>query len=62
MRVSRSSLEQRKEKAVMTEFEPQGRDTQHVDEPRNTFWGHSLAGVAICLGTGAAIALIAIFG
>jgi hypothetical protein len=25
-------------------------------------WGHSLAAAAVCLGTGAAIALIAIFG
>jgi hypothetical protein len=55
-------MEQRKEKAVMTEYEPQERDTQHEDEPRSAFWGHSLAAVAVCLGTGAAIALISILG
>jgi hypothetical protein len=46
----------------MTEYEPQERDTQHEDEPRSTFGGHSLAAAAVCLGTGAAIALIAILG
>jgi hypothetical protein len=46
----------------MTEYEPQERDAEHEDEPRYAFWGHSLAAVAVCLGTGAAIALIAILG
>ena len=46
----------------MTEYEPQERDTQHQDEARNAVWGHSLAAVAVCLGPGAAIALIAILG
>jgi hypothetical protein len=46
----------------MTEYEPRKRDAQHEDEPRSAFWGHSLAAVAVCLGTGAAIALIAILG
>jgi hypothetical protein len=55
-------MEQRKEKAVMTEYEQQARDAQHEDEARSAFWGHSLAAVAVCLGIGAAIALIAILG
>jgi hypothetical protein len=55
-------MEQRKEKAVMTEYEPPERDTQHEDEPRNAFSGHSLAGAAACLGIGATVALIAILG
>jgi len=46
----------------MTEYERQERDAQHEVEPRRAFWGHSLAAVAVCLGTGAAIALIAILG
>jgi hypothetical protein len=32
------------------------------EQAPKTVWGHSLAAAAICLGTGAAIALIAIFG
>jgi hypothetical protein len=27
-----------------------------------TLWGHSLAAAAVCIGTGAAIALVGIFG
>jgi hypothetical protein len=50
-------MEQRKEKAVMTE-----QHTQHEDEPRNAFRGHSLAGAAVCLGIGITIALLAILG
>jgi hypothetical protein len=46
----------------MAEYEPQERDAQREDEARSAFWGHSLAAVAVCLGTGAAIALIAILG
>jgi hypothetical protein len=53
-------MEQRKEKAVMTEHQQQERETQHEDEARSSFRGPSLAAVAVCLGTGAAIALIAI--
>ena len=55
-------MEQRKEKAVMTEHEPRERDTQHEGEATDAFWGHSLAGAAVCLGIGATIALIAILG
>jgi hypothetical protein len=55
-------MEQRKEQAVMTEHEPRERDTQHEGEARDAFWGHSLAGAAVCLGIGATIALIAILG
>jgi hypothetical protein len=55
-------MAQRKEKAVMTEYEPQEHDAQHEDEARSAFWGHSLAAIAVCIGTGAAIALIAILG
>jgi hypothetical protein len=46
----------------MTNHEPPDHDTQHHDGPRNAYWGHSLAAAAVCLGTGAAIALIAILG
>jgi hypothetical protein len=46
----------------MTEYEPQEPDAQREDKARSAFWGHSLAAVAVCLGTGAAIALIAILG
>jgi len=55
-------MEQRKEKAVMTEYEQQERDTQHEDARRSALWGHSLAAVAVCLGAVAALALIAILG
>jgi hypothetical protein len=55
-------MKQGKERAVMTEYEPHERDIQHEDEPRGAFWGHSLAAVAVCLGIGAAVALIAILG
>jgi hypothetical protein len=55
-------MEQRKEKAVMTEYEPPERDTQYEGEPRDALWGHSLAGAAVCLGIGATVALIAILG
>jgi hypothetical protein len=47
---------------VMTSHEPPEPDTQHQGEPSNAFWGHSLAAAAVCLGTGAAVALIAILG
>jgi hypothetical protein len=46
----------------MTNYEPTEHDTQHEDGPSNAFWGHSLAGAALCLGIVAAIALIAILG
>jgi hypothetical protein len=46
----------------MTNHGPRKRDTQHQNGPSNAFWGHSIAGAAVCLGTGAAIALIAILG
>jgi hypothetical protein len=46
----------------MTEYERQAHDTQHENEPGSAFLGHSLAAAAICLGTAAAIALIAILG
>jgi hypothetical protein len=46
----------------MTNHEPPDHDTQYEDEPRNAFGGHSLAAAAVCLGTGATIALIAILG
>jgi hypothetical protein len=46
----------------MTNQELPEQDTQHEDEPRNAFLGHSLAGAVVCLGTGATIALIAILG
>jgi hypothetical protein len=46
----------------MTNYEPAAHNTQHEREPRNAFWGQSLAAVAACLGTGAAVALIAILG
>jgi hypothetical protein len=36
-------------------------ETSHEQGPK-TIWGHSLAAAAICLGTAAAIALIAILG
>jgi hypothetical protein len=55
-------MEQRKEEAVMTEYEQQERDAQQEDAPRSAFWGHSLAAVAVCLSAAAAIALIAILG
>jgi hypothetical protein len=47
----------------MTRKDTRERDSAHGDEqgPKVT-WGHSLAGAAVCLGTGAAIALIGIFG
>jgi hypothetical protein len=37
------------------------REEGDEQEPK-TVWGHSLAGAAVCLGTGATIALIAILG
>lgn len=46
----------------MTNYEPPEHDTQREVAPSNAFWGHSLAGAALCLGIGAAIALIAILG
>jgi len=46
----------------MTNYEPPEHDTQHEDKPRNALWGHSLAAVSARLGTGAAVALIAILG
>jgi hypothetical protein len=46
----------------MTNDERPELDTQHEDGPSNVFWGHSAAGAALCLGIGAAIALIAILG
>jgi hypothetical protein len=41
------------------------RDSAHEggdEQGPKVIWGHSLAAAAVCLGTGAAIALIAIFG
>lgn len=32
------------------------------EQERKAVWGHSLAAAAVCLGTGATIALIAILG
>jgi hypothetical protein len=46
----------------MTNYEPPEHDTQHEDGPSNAFWADSLAGAALCLGIGAAIALLAILG
>jgi hypothetical protein len=46
----------------MTDQERPEQGTQHEDEPRNAFLGHSLATAAACLGAGATIALIAILG
>ncbi len=46
----------------MTNYEQPEHATQHEDRPSNAFWGHSLAGAAVCLGIGAAIALITILG
>jgi hypothetical protein len=46
----------------MSEYEQQERDAQREDEARSALWGHSLAAVAVCLGTAAAFALIAILG
>ena len=37
------------------------REEDDEQEPK-TVWGHSLAAAAVCLGTGATIALIAILG
>jgi hypothetical protein len=37
------------------------REEGDEQEPK-TVWGHSLAAAAVCLGTGATIALIAILG
>ena len=37
------------------------REEGDEQEPK-TVWGHSLAAAAVCLGTAAAIALIAILG
>jgi hypothetical protein len=48
---------------------PQGDTREHSvrrddgdERSPETIWGHSLIAAAICLGTGAAIALIAILG
>jgi hypothetical protein len=46
----------------MTNYQPHEHDTEHEDGPSNAFWGHSLAAVAVCLGTGSAIAVSAILG
>jgi hypothetical protein len=47
----------------MTRQGTRERDSAHGDEqgPKVT-WGHSLAAAAVCLGMGAAITLIGIFG
>jgi hypothetical protein len=37
-----------------------GRREEGDEQEPKAIWGHSLAGAAVCLGTGAAIALIAI--
>ncbi len=39
-----------------------GLDQDGSEPEWNTIWGHSLAGAAVCVGTGAALALISIFG
>ena len=41
---------------------PEQRFRRDDEQAPRTVWGHSLAAAAICLGTGAAIALIAILG
>jgi hypothetical protein len=50
----------------MTRQDTRERDSAHVDgddaQGPKVIWGHSLAAAAVCLGTGAAITLIAIFG
>jgi hypothetical protein len=49
----------------MTRHDTSERDSaqQSRGEPGpKTIWGHSLAAAAVCLGTGATIALIAILG
>jgi hypothetical protein len=46
----------------MTKQEPREQDVRRQDEPSNALPRHSLAAAAICLGTGATIALIAILG
>jgi hypothetical protein len=50
------------EEPVMTNHQPPEHDTQHEDGASDASRGHSLAGAALCLGIGAAIALIAILG
>jgi hypothetical protein len=37
------------------------RENREQRQPK-TIWGHSLAAAAVCLGTGAAVALISILG
>jgi hypothetical protein len=39
-----------------------GRREEGDEQEPKTVWGHSLAAAAVCLGTGAMIALIAILG
>jgi hypothetical protein len=42
---------------------PEQRSRRPDDEPRTgSVWGHSLPAAAVCLGGGAAIALISILG
>jgi hypothetical protein len=40
----------------------QGFRREGDEQEPKTVWGHSLAAAAVCLGTGATIALIAILG
>jgi hypothetical protein len=44
-----------------TPEERSGRDGRG-DQPSRTIWGHSLPAAAVCIGAGATIALVAIFG
>ncbi len=49
----------------MTRQDTRERDSALEDggeQGPKVIWGHSLAAAAVCLGTGAAVALIAIFG
>ena len=41
--------------------ERSGRDGRG-DQPSRTIWGHSLPAAAVCIGAGATIALVAVFG
>ena len=49
----------------MTRQDRDERDSTREDrgeQGSKTIWGHSLAAAAVCLGTAAAVALIAILG
>lgn len=49
----------------MTSQDTRKRDSGHEgadEQGPKVIWGHSLAAAAVCLGTGAAIALIGLLG